>query len=98
MFEALEAVNARPAPFEVYTAEVLWTDASTFRLQGIISDDLHVDDYYIWVTGEEDDEFRRTKVVYAHADVECQLSGRCHGAVDFERRFEPGQGNVAGAD
>lgn len=29
MFHALEKINSRPQPFEVYTAEELWTDAHT---------------------------------------------------------------------
>ena len=29
MFETLEKINARPKPFEFYTAEELWTDEHT---------------------------------------------------------------------
>ena len=29
MFSKLEAINSRPAPFQFYTAEELWTDEHT---------------------------------------------------------------------
>ena len=31
MFEALEEINARPAPFQFYTARELWTDPHTTK-------------------------------------------------------------------
>ena len=55
-------------PMVMIDSSIASTDASTFRLRGILSDDAGVEDYYIWVTGQEDDHTRRVKVVYEHAE------------------------------
>jgi carboxyl-terminal processing protease len=63
----LPPVSALQPPVVNVDNEVLWSDTSTFRLHGTITDDILVEDYYIWVSGEEGSQRRRVKVVYDHA-------------------------------
>jgi hypothetical protein len=61
----VELMNGFQPPTIQLEQESLWTDATTYRLHGVADDDNLVDDYYIWVTGaDEDDHRRRNKILY----------------------------------
>lgn len=61
----LERLIAFQPPMVILEQDFLTTDASTYQLSGVATDDHEVADYYIWVSGlNEDGDYRRYKALY----------------------------------
>ncbi|MCA9563724.1 MAG: hypothetical protein KC561_09560, partial [Myxococcales bacterium] len=65
---ALAPVFVMQPPVVELTRTDLWTDQETFEVRGTIRDNVMVEDYYIWVYGQNDEEeHNRIKVTYEEA-------------------------------
>ena len=56
-------------PSILLNRDAMWTDASTFRLEGTLIDDALVEDYYIWIYSDNAERLRPIKVTYRHAQA-----------------------------